>query len=112
MFAIWWPPRTSGFEGVAAAQRLVEDGLHHYLNLRVADSGLVTFSCAAKRRVTKEKAAPVSRHFVVALCYSTSRAAVELALVMSEHAQRARVQTVLAEFPGPPVLLGGSQGVH
>ena len=37
------------------------DGLHHYLNLRVADPGLVTFSCAAKRRVTKEKAAPVSR---------------------------------------------------
>ena len=45
------------------------------------------------------------------LRYSTSRAAVELALEMNKHAERARAQTVLAEFPGPPVLLGGSQGV-
>lgn len=51
------------------------------------------------------------RHFVVALCYSTSRAAVELALDMSEHAERARAQTVLAEFPDSPVLLGVSKGV-
>ena len=64
-----------------------------------------------QKKVTQEKAAPVSRRFVVSLRYSTSRAAVELALEMKEHGERARAQTVLAEFPGPPVLLGGSQGV-
>ena len=36
----------------------------------------------------------------------------ELALVVKKHIKRARAQTVLAEFPGPPVLLGGSQGVQ
>ena len=36
----------------------------------------------------------------------------ELALEMKEHIKRARAQTVLAEFPGPPVLLGGSQGTQ
>ena len=47
----------------------------------------------------------------MALCYSTSRAAVELARKMKKHMGRPRAQTVLAEFPGPPVLLGSSQGV-
>ena len=49
---------------------------------------------------------------MVSLCCSTRPAAAELALEMKEHIERARAQTVLAEFPGPPVLLGGSQGVH
>ena len=47
----------------------------------------------------------------MALCYSTSRAAVELARNMIEHIGGPRAQIVLAEFPGPPVLLGSSQGV-
>ena len=34
----------------------------------------------------------------------------ELALDMKEHIERARAQTVLAEFPGPSVLLGVLQG--
>ena len=63
---------------------------------------LATFFCAAKRRVAKEKAALVSRRFAVSLCYSTSRAAVELALDMKEHVKRASAQTVLAEFPTLP----------
>ena len=48
---------------------------------------------------------------VVSLCYSTGQAAVELARKMREHIERARAQTVLAEFPGLSVLLGGAQGV-
>ena len=59
-------------------------------------------------RTTGSHTPLISRHFVVPLCYSTSRAAVELALDMNEHAERARAQTVLAEFPDSPVLLGVS----
>jgi hypothetical protein len=51
-----------------------------------------------RKKVTKEKAAPVHRHFVVSLCCSPGKAAVELALVIKS---KARVQTVLADGPFP-----------
>ena len=65
-----------------------------------------------QKKGTKEKDPPSEPPLVVvALCYSTSRAAVELALNVRKHLGGPSAQTVLAEFPGPPVLLGGSQGV-
>jgi hypothetical protein len=45
----------------------------------VADPELVTFSCVAKRKVTKEKATLV-RSASRSLCYSTRQAAAEFAL--------------------------------
>ena len=74
--------------------------------------GAGNFLLLVQKKVTKEKDPPGEPPLVVvALCYSTSRAAVELARKMKKHMGRPRAQTVLAEFPGPPVLLGGSQGV-
>ena len=56
----------------------------------------VTFSCSAKRKVTKEKAAPVSRALRVPCAACLTSAAVELA----RSAQgRPRAQTVLADIP-------------
>ena len=74
-------------------------------------TGAGYFSCAAKKSNQKKAAPSEPSPIGASLCYSTSRAAVELALDMNEHAERARAQTVLAEFPGPLALLGGSQGV-
>jgi hypothetical protein len=67
----------------------------------------VTFSCSAKRKVTKEKAAPVSRAMCVPCAACSTSAAVELARCAQG---RPRAQTVLAETPRPSELLGATQG--
>ena len=56
----------------------------------------VTFSCSAKRKVTKEKAAPVSRALRVPCAACLTSAAVELARCAQG---RPRAQTVLADTP-------------
>jgi len=49
---------------------------------------------------------------VVPLCYSTGRAAVELALGVRENTMNVReLRQSSPKTPVPPVLLGGSQGV-
>ena len=67
----------------------------------------VTFSCSAKRKVTKEKAAPVSRAERVPCAACLTSAAVELARCAKG---RPRAQTVLAETPRSSELLGAPQG--
>ena len=65
-------------------------------------------SCSAKRKVTKEKAAPVSRaHSRIPCAACLTSAAVELARCAQG---RPRAQTVLAETPRPSELLGATQG--
>jgi len=49
-----------------------------------------------QKKVTQEKAVPVHRHFVVSLCCSPRKAAVELALAIKN---MTRAQTVLADCP-------------
>ena len=56
----------------------------------------MTFSCSAKRKVTKEKAAPVSRAVRVPCAACLTSAAVELARCAQG---RPRAQTVLADIP-------------
>jgi hypothetical protein len=67
----------------------------------------VTFSCSAKRKVTKEKAAPVLRAVRVPCAACLTSAAVELARCAQG---RPRAQTVLAETPRSIELLGATQG--
>ena len=57
----------------------------------------VTFSCSAKRKVTKEKAAPVSRAVRVPCAACLTSAAVELGLPSRK--RLGRPQTVLADTP-------------
>jgi len=57
----------------------------------------VTFSCSAKRKVTKEKAAPVSRALRVPCAACLTSAAVEL--VPLKRKRFSRTQTVLADIP-------------
>ena len=56
---------------------------------RVADPGLLTFFARSKK-VSKERPPLVHRHVVVALCYSTNQAAVELAVDMRKHVLNVR----------------------
>ena len=57
----------------------------------------MTFSCSAKRKVTKEKAAPVSRALRVPCAACLTSAAVEL--VLPKRKRFGRTQTVLADIP-------------
>ena len=64
-------------------------------------------SCSTRRKVTKEKAAPVSRAVRFPCAARLTSAAVELARCARG---RPRAQTVLAETPRPSELLGATQG--
>ena len=69
----------------------------------------VTFSCSAKRKVTKEKAAPVSRAMRVPCAACLTSAAVELA--QSEpQAPRTELRQSSPTPPRPSELLGATQG--
>jgi len=57
----------------------------------------VTFSCSAKRKVTKEKAALVSRAVRVPCAACSTSAAVEL--VLPKRKRFDRTQTILADIP-------------
>ena len=68
------------------------------------------FSCAAKKS-NQKKAAPVSRACAFPVLLDEPGGCGTRSRYEKTRIERARAQTVLAEFPDPPALLGGSQGV-
>ena len=85
-------PRPGGRPGAGHFSCLIPGG----------STGAGHFLLRGQKKVTQEKAAPVSRHYVVALCCSTRPAAVELALIMKDTLNERALRQVLAEFPTLP----------